>query len=229
MTLVRKSLLLLALMLAAFGSAIALRPTVKIADERPPIDLKTLIPTQFGEWREEAQNNIYVVNPQQKEVLDKIYSETLSRTYINAQGYRIMLSVAYGADQRRATQVHKPEVCYPAQGFQLKGSHAGILATPFGELHVRRLSTSLGQRHEPVTYWIIVGDRTITSGINKKLVEMSFGFSGRIPDGLLFRVSSIDTNDNIAFAMQAAFLNQLLDAATPEARYRLSGLGATAR
>lgn len=42
MTLVRKSLLLLALMLAAFGSAIALRPSDKMADERPPIDLKTL-------------------------------------------------------------------------------------------------------------------------------------------------------------------------------------------
>jgi EpsI family protein len=41
--------------------------------------------------------------------------------YVNASGYRIMLSLAYGSDQRGALQAHKPEVRYPAQGFTLHG------------------------------------------------------------------------------------------------------------
>lgn len=48
-----------------------------------------------------------VVNPQTQELLDKLYSQILTRTYVNAKGYRIMLSLAYGSDQRGALQAHK--------------------------------------------------------------------------------------------------------------------------
>lgn len=223
MTLVRKSLLLLVLMLGAFGSAIALRPSAKIADERPPIDLKTLIPVQFGDWREETQYASHVVNPQQQEALDKIYSETLSRTYVNAKGYRIMLSVAYGGDQSAATQVHKPEVCYPAQGFQVLKKTTETITLPFGPLRVTHIDTQLGQRHEPITYWITVGDQIVQGNVEKKLAEMKFRFAGKIPDGLLFRISSIDPESPRAYELQANFINQLLGAVTSEQRHRLAG------
>ena len=68
-----------------------------------------------------------MVNPQTQELLDKLYSEVLTRVYVNASGYRIMRSLAYGFDQRGAMQAHMPEVCYPAQGFILKGMNAGCL------------------------------------------------------------------------------------------------------
>ncbi len=55
-----------------------------------------MIPKQFGDWREEPQRIVQVINPQSQELLDKLYSETLTRTYVNAGGYRIMLSLAYG-------------------------------------------------------------------------------------------------------------------------------------
>ena len=34
------------------------------------------------------------------------------------RGRQIMLSIAYGEDQRDGMKLHYPEVCYPAQGFQ---------------------------------------------------------------------------------------------------------------
>jgi len=71
-------------------------------------------PITPNDWREDPQRIVQVVDPQTRELLDKLYSETLSRTYVNANGYRIMLSLAYGSDQRDSLQVHKPEVCYPA-------------------------------------------------------------------------------------------------------------------
>ncbi len=223
MTLFRKSLLLLVLMLIASASAVALRPSTKVTDQRPPINLAKMIPAQFGDWREEQQNAAYVVNPQQEEMIEKIYSETLSRTYVNASGYRIMLSIAYGGDQSRATQVHKPEVCYPAQGFQLLNKTETTMASPFGPLRVTRIDTQLRQRHEPVTYWITVGDRIVRGNVEKKLAEMHFRFAGEIPDGLLFRVSSIDPETARAYDIQAGFVNQLLAVLTPEQRRRLAG------
>ena len=48
-----KNLILLVLMLAASGLALALRPTHKIAAHGPAIDLETIIPRTFGDWRAE--------------------------------------------------------------------------------------------------------------------------------------------------------------------------------
>lgn len=218
-----KHFLLLALMVAASGLAIAMRPTQKIADMGPPVKLEIMIPKAFGDWREEPQNQTFIVDPQQKELINLIYSQTLSRTYINAEGYRIMLSIAYGSDQSDAKQVHKPEVCYPAQGFVLKNKQYGQLATPNGAIPVTRIETSLGQRNEPVTYWITVADRVVGPGLEKKLTELSYGLSGKIPDGLLFRLSSIDGDTNRAYEKQIAFSGQLIGSLTPENRQKFIG------
>ena len=94
-----------------------------------------------------------------------------------------MLSLAYGDDQRSDLTAHKPEVCYPAQGFQLHSNSEDELTTPFGRIAVRRLNTSLGARREPVTYWFTVGDRAIRSKFDQRIVEVRLGLTGQIPDG----------------------------------------------
>ena len=68
-----------------------------------------------------------------------------------------------------------------------------------------RLETHLGQRFEPVTYWTVVGDHITTTGVNKKLTEMRYGLRGRVPDGMLVRVSSIDRDSPRAHRIQAEF------------------------
>ena len=218
-----RNLLLLALMLAASGMAVALRPTHKIADQGPKVDLEAMIPLAFADWREEKQTSAQIVDPQTKEMVDKIYSQTLTRTYRNDNGYRIMLSIAYGSDQSDSMQLHKPEVCYPAQGFILHKKQAGTLALQTGEIPVTRILTSLGQRSEPITYWTTIGDQVVKGGINKKLVEMGYGLSGKIPDGMLIRVSSIDSNIDQAYQMQNQFAARMIDALAQEQRQRLTG------
>jgi EpsI family protein len=211
--------------LAAFGGYAA-RPSEKAADRGNSLSLETVVPKAFGDWSELPEQGPQVVNPQTQAILDTIYSQLLSRTYVNKQGYRIMLSLAYGDDQRGALQAHKPEVCYPAQGFQLHSNQLGQLNTAFGNVEVRRLSTSLGQRAEPVTYWFTVGDQVIQSKFDKRLAEIKLGLTGQIPDGLLFRISSIDTDTQRGFAMQQRFAADLLGSVPPDVRKRLSGLGA---
>jgi len=221
----RIAIVIAALMFAASAGAIVARPDTKVADLGPAISLETLVPKQFGDWREEPQRIVQVVNPQTQELLDKLYSQVLSRVYVNDKGYRIMLSLAYGSDQRGALQAHKPEVCYPAQGFTLRKTEPSQLATPFGEIPAQRLFTTLGPRQEPVTYWFTVGDTAVRGRLQRRLMDLRYGLTGRIPDGMLFRVSSIDPNQVRANQMQDQFVNQLLQAVSPAERKRLSGLG----
>ncbi len=218
-----KSIILLALMLLSAALGAALRPTIIVADELPPIDLKTMVPTAFGDWQEQLNLSNQIVDPQQKETIDKIYSQTLSRTYVNQQGYRIMLSIAYGKNQSKALQLHKPEICYPAQGFTLLAQQASMVDLAGRTIPATRIETVMGQRHEPVTYWTIVGEYVTTTMQNKRWVEMRYALHKRIPDGMLVRISSIDRATDNAYIMQNQFAAAMVKAIAPEHRNRFAG------
>jgi EpsI family protein len=189
------------------------------------ITLESAVPKQFGEWTEVREQTGQVVNPQTEELLNKLYSQLLTRTYVNKDGYRIMLSMAYGDDQRGGLQAHRPEVCYPAQGFKVHSNQDGPLPTSFGNIEVRRLTTSMGPRDEPVTYWLTVGDHVIRNQFDKRMMQFRLSLTGQIPDGLLFRISSIDRDAERAFAMQQRFAAELMSSVPAETRRQLSGLG----
>ena len=181
--LIPTAVIMAALMCGAAVAGIAGRPSAKVAN---PIDLKTAVPKEFAGWTELPDQSAQVVNPQTEQLINKIYKQTLSRTYVNNQGYRVMLSLAYGDDQRGGLQAHRPEVCYPGQGFKIAAIQDGALPTPFGNIEVRRMTTSLGARHEPVTYWLTVGDQVVNRQWLKRVAEIRLALTGQIPDGLLF-------------------------------------------
>ncbi len=211
-------------MLASAGLAVALTPHERIADHGPKINLETMIPKQFGDWKMDETIVPIQVSPDVKAALDRIYNQTLSRTYFNRHGDHIMLSIAYGSDQSYGMQVHRPEVCYPAQGFQILKISPGTLNTINGTIPVKRLIAQQGERVEPITYWITLGDEVPDGGIRWRLLQIKYGLTGRIPDGLLFRVSSIDTDDSEAYAAQGAFISDLLNALPSKARVKLAGV-----
>jgi len=210
-------------MFAAAGMALALKPTHKIADSEPKVDLKALIPRQFGDWKIDETIVPLLPDPETQAKLNKIYNQTLSRTYVNRQGDRIMLSIAYGGDQSDAMAVHKPEVCYPAQGFQILKNASDTFSTGEGNIPVKRLVATQGQRIEPITYWTTVGDKVAVSGWKWKLDQMKYGLTGKIPDGLLFRISTIQADDAKAYQTQDAFARELLKAMSPAGRERIIG------
>jgi EpsI family protein len=219
------SIVMGALMAGAAVLAWAITPTAKLAATRPPVDLNAIVPSVIGDWTENKTLVAAVVNPQTEAALNKLYAQTLSRSYVHRDGRRIMLSIAYGRDQGgEDTQVHRPEFCYAAQGFSLEGEADGALATPHGSIPVRRLVAVQGARIEPITYWITVGDRATLPGLGRKLAQLSYGLKGAVPDGLLFRVSSISRDSAQAYLDQAAFANALLGAVAPVHRIRLAGL-----
>lgn len=218
-----RNLLLGGLLCVAAVLATAMKPNQTVAAGAAP-QLETLIPQQFGDWRREETKIVQIVDPNLQETLDRLYGQVLTRLYVDGRGTRIMLSIAYGADQRDDLAVHRPEVCYPAQGAQVLSTQDVVIDFPWGQIPARRLVTQLGPRHEPLTYWTMVGDRAVVSALKAKLEQMRYGLRGRIPDGLLVRASSIDPDDERAFADQARFLTDLLAALPPADRQRLSGL-----
>ena len=204
-----RAVVVLALMLSALAVAHAWRPTRHLADMRAKVDLEAVFPKQFGDWRIDDAIPVQLIAPDLQAVLDKIYNQVLSRTYVNANGDRVMLSVAYGGDQSDATRAHRPEVCYPAQGFQIMSGSSVSLDLGAQQLPVRQLVARQGGRNEPITYWITVGERVTTTGTQQKLAQLSYSTRGLIPDGMLVRVSTIDTDAARGFQVQQGFIEQL--------------------
>ncbi|NMG47268.1 EpsI family protein [Azoarcus communis] len=224
----RRSAIIAILACASAFSAQALTPRRALSETLPPLNLEALIPEQVGDWQTDKGVMAAVVNPQQEAMIQAIYSETLSRTYVNSRGERVMLSIAYGSDQRDGLQVHKPEVCYPAQGFLVKATRADSLQLESGAIPVRRVETVFGNsRPEPVTYWMTVGEEVVVSGLDKKLAEMRYSLEGVYPDGLLFRVSSIGADTSAALQLQDGFLREIIGAIDPAFRHRFAGKAST--
>jgi len=212
------------MMVASSGLAIKLKPERRMADQMPAITLEQAIPNQFGDWHVDHSLIPVDPSPDVKSKLDAIYSQTLARAYSNSKGQRIMLSIAYGADQSGdGSQVHRPEFCYTAQGFQIVLNRIGNLFTPYGSLPVRRLVAVQGPRNEPITYWITVGDKATLPGFNRKIQQIAYGLTGKVPDGMLVRVSSIDNDVAQAYRLQDQFIDDMLQGMDPNNRWRVAG------
>ena len=212
------------LMSITAASANYVRPTHHFSDTRGNRKLEQIVPVKFGNWQQQNLTG-NIVNPQQQQLLDELYSEQVNRTYVSDQGYRIMLSIAYGKNQNDSFQVHLPEICYPAQGFQVTAINRTTIATDFGDIPAKQLRTTYqSQRIEPVTYWTTIGNHAVKSGTDKKLKEIAYAMDGQIADGLLFRVSSIDPDLPRAYEMQKQFISSMLASLSAEDRLRMAGL-----
>lgn len=211
------------LMVSSGALTMALTPTHKIADQQERISLEAMIPDRFGDWQIDKSIIPLQVDAETQAKLDKIYNQTLARTYVNSQGERIMLSVAYGGDQSDSLSIHKPEVCYYSQGFEIKKVFPGELITQYGKLPIKRLLATKGNRNEPITYWVTVGNKAVLPGFDQKLQQLRYGLTGNIPDGILVRISSIDNSNDVAYRLQAIFIQDLLLAVNENERVRLIG------
>lgn len=218
-----KSALVALLSILAALVANAWRPTQHLADMRPKLDLVQLFPRSFAGWTEDTRGPVQLVSPDQQSVLDKIYNQTLSRTYVNATGERVMLSVAYGGDQSDGTRAHRPDVCYPSQGFQLRSDRNALVPIGEQQLRARLLVAQQGARIEPITYWIMVGEQVALSGTEQKLAQLRYGIRGIIPDGMLVRVSTLDADAERAYAIQRKFIEEMASSVSGANRARAFG------
>lgn len=187
-------------------------------------DLATLIPTQFGSWQESDSLRPMAPDPVLQAKLDELYAQTLARTYVDANGSLVMLSVAYGANQSdERLQIHRPEYCYQAQGFAVSTVADEQLTMAHGELPVRRLLALRDGRPEPITYWLTVETQAVLPGVARKFAQLRLALAGIRADGLLVRISSINHDSARAFTIQDGFIRDLAGALDSSHRLQLFG------
>jgi EpsI family protein len=186
--------------------------------------LEALVPSQFGVWRLDPVTMGLVRPAVEAAKAYEMYDQILERVYLNDLGERVMVSVAYGRRQSVGLQMHRPEVCYRSGGFAVSAVGSGMLTLHNGVLPVTRLVAQVPGRHEPITYWQLLGDRQVSDDQDFRWSQLQLGLARRIPDGLLFRVSSLDTVPARGWALQARFIRELDAALTLDQRRRLLGM-----
>lgn len=217
-----KNLLIGLTLVFAFWGSFIFKPTKHTDELGSKFNLETAIPKHFEDWKVDETIVPLQVDPARLALINKTYNQTLSRTYVNKNGERVMLSIAFGGDMSESMKVHRPEVCYAAQGFQVQDMEIVNINTGYGVITGKRLLAKMYARFEPITYWIVVGNTASLNSLMWKLEQIKYALTGVVADGLLFRVSSLGEKDN-AFALQQEFIKILLKSISSESRKRLIG------
>lgn len=198
-----------------------LHPTLKNSEPAPA--LADVVPKQFGAWRELPNPLLQVdisVPPSEGTTRDQPYDDSVSRTYADAAGHQIMVALAYGRNQRQEVKIHRPELCYPAQGFKvsLLEPTSFPIKSLNGEQIIgnRMIATNLNNNHtEAVSYWIRIGAIYSQDAVKTRLHILKEGIQGRRTDGVLVRVSQQlkpGQNPNDLFKLQEQFAADLAQA-----------------
>lgn len=206
--------------------AMVFTPTFRAMGKVPSLEMT--VPAAFGDWRSVPEAFAQVSVSQGVEAaFERPYDQTVMRTYVNGQGDAVMLALAWGEQQRQDIKVHRPEVCYPAQGYSLLSVHPGPPIAVVGrEQPVPTVSVLAGSRGslEAVRYWIRIGQSYGGDGLEARWYILREGLRGRIPDGVLVRASQrIRSVEEVpqTHAVMERFLTDLTAALPPATRAML--------
>lgn len=186
------------------------------------IDLAAMVPTKFANWH--VLPDVQLVTAQDPDSLEhELYSQLVTRAYVDDHHHMVMLLLAYGPRQTDRLQLHRPEICYVANGFRIGGvAQATIDVLGSDRLPVKRLVASREDRTEYITYWMRIGNRIANNVLARQLIKLQYGLRGVIPDGLLIRTSSVGDKTE-AYQLQDEFINALAAHASLPLRAQLLG------
>jgi EpsI family protein len=191
-------------------------------DEALAAPVADLVPARLGQWAVDPSANILIPRGDTGEL--EIYDQLLTRVYASASAAPVMLLVAFGSSQAGTTQLHRPEVCYPAAGFTLQERGRLALPLPGGSsLRARSLTASAPGRIEQILYWSRVGRDFPTTMAEQRWSLLRQTLRGQVPDGALVRMSMIAPDHRAALPLLLSFARSLLEVPAG-ARRLLTGL-----
>lgn len=214
-------------------TALVLTPKPDPVAARP--DLESAIPRQFGSWKmidlPYVPVSVVPLEPG-KNSIDQPYDQSIVRAYANASGQVVALAVAYAANQRQEVKIHRPELCYVAQGFHIvdqeRVDFGGLPGARRGSMG-NRMHAQSTQGSEAVSYWVRVGSTFTESSWDSRKAIIAYGFSGRLPDGVLVRASTILRRASEApagYELNEGFLRELTAAVSEPTRALILGTAA---
>ena len=203
---------------AAAFAAMPRRP----ADRLTQNSLDTLIPAQIGEWRWVSSSGVVTTT---ETIENDGYDQQLKRVYAAPGEPGIMLLIAYGSTQGGSLQLHRPETCYPAQGFGLVDFRDVDLALgmPPATVAARAFTARRDDRTERLLYWTRIADAFPRNTAGEYHAILASVLEGTIPDGVLVRVSTFGDDDEVSDAALARFASAMVAAVSPRGRALLIG------
>lgn len=212
-----KSLLVCALLLLSALSALLLTPKYYSVTTVP--DLATMVPTKFKNWKEiKSPFNQVGLTTDKNSLVNQLYDGVLMRTYVNDKGDQVMLALAYAREQKQDIKIHRPEVCYIAQGFEMLKQTTSNISMQQSQITqpvaMNRLLMRNQNRAEAVSYWIRIGDAYPSDGMAARMKILREGLHGKVLDGILVRASTVldeESDSNAAYETQEGFLKDLLN------------------
>lgn len=224
-----RSVILGAGMCLAAWVGYAMVPHESMQPKLPRLD--QLVPERFGAWVNVptplVQVDVTVNESGEARSTDSPYDETVMRTYVNRQtGEAVMLALAYGRQQHQEVKIHRPELCYYAQGAAVSDLRllrpdelSGVV--PEG---TKSMLGVMPDHKEEVLYWIRVGNVISRSALQTRGYIFKEGLKGVIPDGILVRSSQVLQGRGQvphSIHVQQQFLNDLVMALPPDKRHLL--------
>lgn len=204
--------------LAAAVGAEAARPRHRLTLLAEDQSLEKAIPRAFGRWK--VREGEGIITPQSEDSLAaQLYNQSIGRFYENADGDVVMLLIAYGNTQSDTLQLHRPEVCYPAFGFEIVENRPTQIPLGNGAmLPARNLLASVPGREERISYWTRIGEYLPVSNGEQREMRFRTALAGIIPDGVLVRISNTAPDDAKGFALNSRFAADMMAAIPPSVR-----------
>jgi len=198
------------------------RPDIPFRMLKPGTKLDDLFPRKVDDWEYEGSNGLVLPPPDQ--LRDRIYNSLLTRYYASPTTLPIMMLIAYSGQQDGVLQVHRPEVCYPAAGYDIIESHIDPLNVGRGlVIPSHFISARSNSRHEQLIYWTRIGNAFPTRWWQQHVAVAEENLHGRVPDGVLVRISTAAASDGDAIAVLNRFTTSMLTMLSPLARRILFG------
>jgi EpsI family protein len=135
-----------------------------------------------------------------------------------------MLLIADSGAHDGVLQVHRPEVCYPAAGYELLANSFDPIDVGGGlTVPAHFISARSNSRHEQLIYWTRIGNAFPTRWWEQHVAVAQENLIGRVPDGVLVRISTAAQTDKDAIAVLEYFMRTLVPLLSPLARRVLFG------
>ena len=207
--------LLLGLVFGSAAAVAAWRLPRKRLDYLGQQKLDDLVPKTIGRWKFVAASGLVV--PPEDQLSRTLYSQLLTRVYSDGENPPVMLLIAQSAGQTGILQVHRPETCYPASGYQISAVTEHDIEVGPSALTTNSLSATNEGMTENIIYWTRVGDRIPTTWKQQKLDTAEANLRGIIPDAVLVRISTVNNDEAAGRATLDAFTKMLI-ASVPRSR-----------
>jgi EpsI family protein len=164
-----------------------------------------------------------VVLPPPDALRDRLYDNLVTAAYQAPGEPTVMLLLAYNNKQDGVVQVHRPEVCYPVGGFRLSETRKIVLDLQGRAVPANIFSADGPDRKEQVVYFTRLGTAFPRSWAEQRIAVARDNLAGRIPDGMMMRISVLGADQHSAQAVLTGFSRDFLRASPPSLQALLLG------